>query len=319
MPQVRAVSAQNFTVSAEEDGQRLDVVLVGRFPALGRKTAADLSRDGLVRVNGRRSKKSHVVQKGDVIELNAMPAEREFSPTPNAVLPLTVIFEDSDFVVVDKAAGVPSHPLLASETQTVANSLVARYPEMVGFGYSAREAGLVHRLDTETSGLLLAARNETAFEALRDDLKAGRIDKQYIALVEGTVSGGRSIHYPLLPHPRDKKRVLVCVNERDQMNPAARSAETEVLDSKSVGDMSLLTVHAPVAGRHQVRAHLAAIGHPLAGDLLYGGPGIAGLSRHFLHASKLSFLHPRTRKPVEFSAALPQELQSVLDGLKTKA
>ncbi|MBK8171495.1 MAG: RluA family pseudouridine synthase [Sandaracinaceae bacterium] len=311
------MATAEFTVLDEEAGARLDVLLVQHFDALSRKSAAELAEKGLVRINGRRAKKSQVVEAGDVVAVAELPEHRTFFAIPNPKLGLRILFEDEDLVVVDKQAGVPSHPLNADEVDTVANALIARYPEMADVGYNTREPGLVHRLDTDTSGVLLAARNTRTFDTLRNELKRGAIAKHYIALVEGRVSAGRTIRSPLLPHPRDKKRVLVCLTERDQLNPAARAAETEIVDVEALGDMSLLTVHAPVAGRHQIRAHLASIGHPLVGDLLYGGPSLDGLSRHFLHAKALAFVHPKTHEPVEVTSKLPQELQAVVDSLRS--
>jgi 23S rRNA pseudouridine1911/1915/1917 synthase len=305
-------SGVEIQVSEVDAGTRLDVLLVRRVPGLSRKRARDLAESGEVRVNGRRVKKGATLAAGDVVTLPE-PTASDTGAVPDPDLPLEVVHEDAHLVVVEKRPGVPSHPLKPGEKGTVANALLARYPEMAGVGYSPREPGIVHRLDTDTSGLLLAARSTAAFEALRDALKQGRIDKHYLALCEGWIAAPRTISYPLAPHPKDPKRVLACVDERDVLRYRARPAVTEVLTSDRAGEMTLAKVGARPAGRHQIRAHLAAAGHPLAGDRLYGGPAIEGLGRHFLHATWISLVHPVTEQRLELSSELPADLRAALD------
>ncbi len=244
------------------------------------------------------------------------PAPTDFAALPDPALALHIVYEDGALVAVDKAPGVPSHPLRPDEVGTVANALVARYPEMAGIGWSPREPGLVHRLDTDTSGLLLAARTPAAFERMRDALRAGRIDKRYLALCAGRVVAPQIIDLPLANHPRDARRVVACITEADIARLRPRPAETEVLRVERVGDLSLVEVRAKSARRHQVRAHLAALGHALAGDTLYGGPDVTGLERHFLHASALEVVHPTTGAPLHLAAELPADLRAVLDAVR---
>src|SRR5690349_10829487 len=207
-------SGVEITVSAEDAGARLDVVLVRRVPGLSRKRAKDLAESGDVRVNGRRVKKGATLAEGDTITLPETAGAPE-GAVPDPSIALRIVHEDAQVVVVEKPAGIPSHPLRPGERGTVANALLATFPEMAGVGYSPREPGIVHRLDTDTSGLLIAARDTAAFEALRDALKEGRIDKQYQALCEGWIAAPRTISYPLAPHPKDPKRVLACLEGRD--------------------------------------------------------------------------------------------------------
>ena len=303
-----AVSDVQFTVTDAEAGTRLDVLLVRRAPVFSRKTAMAAISTGDVRVDGRRVKKSYVVIAGNVVLASNAPAERVFHALPNLSLPLQILFEDNEVVVVNKPSKQPTHPLAAEETETLANALVARYPEMADVGYDARQPGILHRLDNDTSGILLAARTRESFERLREDLVGGEITKNYLALVEGRISAGRVIDAPLMPHPRDKKRMQVCDTEFEATSPGARSAVTRVDRVETVAGMSLVLVTAPTARRHQIRVHLASIGHPLVGDLLYGGPSLAGLSRHFLHASAIAFSHPQSDQRVSFEAPLPDEL-----------
>lgn len=309
-------SALEIEVTPEDAGARVDVFLARRMDGVSRRLAKSLAEEGRVRVNGKRVKKAQALAAGDVVAVELPEGGATAAATPDPDLPLVVVHEDAQLVVIDKAAGVPSHSLRPGEVGTAASALLARYPEMAGVGYSPREPGIVHRLDTDTSGLLLAARDAATFEALRTALKHGAIEKRYRALCEGWVATPRSITTPLAPHPRDPKRVLACTEERDVLALRARPALTELVEGDRAGSMTLVTAIARPAGRHQIRAHLAAIGHPLAGDRLYGGPAIRGLERHFLHASEMTFTHPATGAPVTLRSALPPDLVTALDTVR---
>ncbi len=306
-----------FTVGEADAGARLDIVLVRRVPGLSRAKARTLSEDGAVRVNGRRARKGAVVVAGDVVTLAVSPPV-SLAALPDASLSLRILHEDAHLVVLDKDAGAPSHPLRPDELGTVANALVARYPEMAGVGYGPREPGLVHRLDTDTSGVLLAARDAETFARLREALRVGAIHKRYRALVEGALVAPTTLDYPLATHPRDARRVFACVEERDAVRLRARDAATHIVEAEPIGAFSRVRVEAPVAGRHQIRAHLAAAGHPLAGDRLYGGPAVAGLTRHFLHADTLRLEHPVTGATLHVEAPLPAELEAALAAVGTR-
>ncbi|AKF11299.1 RluA family pseudouridine synthase [Sandaracinus amylolyticus] len=294
-------------VEAAEAGLRLDVVLVRRVPGMSRAKAREMVESGAIRVNGRSPRKGLRLAPGDHVVLARAPAPSDFHARPDAKLPLHVVHEDPWLVVVDKPAGVPSHPLRENEIGTIASALVARYPEMSGVGYRLREPGILHRLDTDTSGLIVAARDELTFEALRTALKDGRIDKRYVALVEGRVDAPQVIDLPIGPHPRDPRRV-VTIDVK-----GARPARTEILKAEAIGVYTRVEVSASHATRHQVRAHLAAIGHPLVGDALYGGSALPGLARHFLHASRIAFEHPHDARAMRFTSPLPRDLQAAIE------
>lgn len=273
-------------VAEEDAGERLDVWLARRTP-LSRARAKARILEGGVRVNGRPARKSQPLLPGDRVTLSEAPGPSDFDPLPDTGAPIDVRFENERFVVVEKPPGMPSHPLGPLERGTVANALVARYPEMRGVGYRAREAGLLHRLDTDTSGLILAARSPDAFRALRDALRAGAIEKRYLARCEGMVPAPCVIDTPIASDPRDRRKVRVCRSAREAERLGARPARTDVLDSTAAAGGSLVEVRANHARRHQVRAHLASIGHPLVGDTLYGGPELPGIAHHLLHASRM--------------------------------
>lgn len=302
-------SALELVVGEAEAGRRLDVVLVERVEGMSRARARRFTEEGKVRVNGRRARKARSLHVGDRITLSELPAPADFPAAPDPTLPLVVLREDLYLVVVDKPAGAPSHPLAPGEGGTVAGALVARYPEMAGVGYAEREPGLVHRLDTDTSGALLAARDARTFEALRDLLRSGGIHKRYVALCAGAVIAPAVLDGELATDRKNARRVVVVHDPRQARRLKAKPARTEVMAAETVGGVSLVEIEAPSAHRHQIRAHLAGAGHALLGDALYGGPGGPGLERHQLHASALSFRHPHTGVEVRVVAPLPEALR----------
>ncbi|MGB5192786.1 MAG: RluA family pseudouridine synthase [Polyangiales bacterium] len=274
-------------VTEEDAGERVDVVLARRVPNLSRAAAKALLAAGLARVDGRAVRKSHLLTLGDRVVVDSLPSLADFHAAPDPNLPLEVLRETNEYVIVDKASGVPSHPLRQGELGTLAGALVARYPEMRGVGYSKREPGLLHRLDIDTSGVILAARNEEAFDRLRAQLKGGEIEKRYLARVVGEVIAPRVIEASIANDPRNPRRVRVCTDPREIKRLGAKPAITEVLMSSPAARGSLVEVRANHAHRHQIRAHLASIGHPLLGDALYGGPTLEGARHHLLHASEI--------------------------------
>jgi 23S rRNA pseudouridine1911/1915/1917 synthase len=308
--------ALEMQVEPSEAGMRVDHWLVAHLEGMSRSRVRALTGDGQVRLNGRRARKGDRVGAGDIIEVRELPPPAGWAAEPDPSLPLTLLHEDARVVVVDKAAGVPSHPLRFQEMGTVAQALVARFPEMASVGYSPREPGLLHRLDTQTSGVLVAARDAEAFDALRASLREGRFDKRYQALCVGRLGAPQLIDWPISADRGDPTRVRVCRDAGEAARLRARPAETEVLEARVLeelagGPFTLVTVRALMARRHQVRAHLAALGHPLVGDVPYGGPALPGLDRHFLHASFITFPHPDGGE-VRVTSPLPEDLASLL-------
>ena len=276
--------AVELEIEGDEAGERLDVFLARRIPELSRARAKVLIETGEVRVDGRRVKKSYALAAGDRVTLDSPPSPADFHAAPDPSLVLEVMLETDSYVVVDKPAGVPSHPLRQDELGTLAGALVARYPEMRGVGYRKREPGILHRLDTGTSGLMLAARDQPTFDQLRRMLQAGEIEKKYLARCVGVVPAPIAIDTPIATDPRDRRKVRVCTDPRELKRLGAQAARTEVLSSTPAEQGSLVELRANNARRHQIRVHLASIGHPLLGDPLYGGPP---LDHHLLHASSL--------------------------------
>jgi 23S rRNA pseudouridine1911/1915/1917 synthase len=285
-----------IAVNEEQAGVRLDKLLLQAVPALGRAGAKRLFEGGKVRVHdagaerGRRVSKGDVAKAGDVVSIDVAPEAQSQAAMPDPTLPLMVVFETDKVLIFDKPAGQPSAPLEPGEVGTLANALVARYPECAGIGFSPREPGLCHRLDTETSGLVMAARTKEAFDVLTKAIKEERIDKRYLLVcaAEDLPESG-TIEIPLAPHPKDRRRVLPCMHPRDVIRNAPRPAHTTYVKLSEHGGYALVEARAGKAMRHQIRAHFAALGHPLIGDTLYGGQAVDRLSRHALHASLISW------------------------------
>ena len=262
------------------DGARLDKAVAQLVPELSRarvKRAIDM---GAVRVNGRRAPKGATLSRGDTVSIDvARVAEAPAVATPDA--PLKVLFETDAVAIVDKPPGQPTAPLRPGETGTLVNALLGRYAELVPvdaetfIGHSTRDPGILHRLDNETSGAVVVARTAEAFEVLRAALRDGQLDKRYLLVCssEGLPDEG-TIEFPLTNHPKDQRRVYACVHPRDVMRYEPRPAVTRYAVARRAGNWALVEVRVGKALRHQIRAHFAAIGHPLAGDELYGGPVI---------------------------------------------
>lgn len=277
------------------DGARLDKAVAQLLPDVSRARVKRAIELGAVRVNGKRLPKGGTVAKGDAVRIDvAQVAETPAVATPDA--PLRVVLETEQVIVVDKPANQPTAPLRPGETGTLVNALLGRYPELVPVdkdtfvGHSSREPGIIHRLDTETSGAVVVARTARAFETLKAALKEGRLDKRYLLVcaAEGLPDEG-TIEFPLASHPKDQRRIQACVHPRDVVRYEPRQACTHYHVVKRSETWALVEARVDKALRHQIRAHFAAIGHPLAGDELYGGPVIRALGRHALHAAHVAY------------------------------
>ena len=286
---------------------RLDKV-VARLFGVSRGRAMDWIAEGRVRIDGKRAPKGTPVPAGAKISVETPPPDQ---PAPQPDLAIRIVHADQHVIVADKPAGMPSHPLKPGETGTAANALVGRFPELAEVGPQLREGGLVHRLDTDTSGLLLAARTAAAYALLRAQFTARTVEKGYLALAAGEIHAGGEIALPLAHDPKDPRRMMAISDPEYAEAHAARPAVTRFEPLERRGGFTLLEVEIPTGVMHQIRAHLAFIGHPLAGDELYGGPLLAGLNRHFLHAARLAFAHPDGSR-AKFESALPPDLAVTL-------
>jgi 23S rRNA pseudouridine1911/1915/1917 synthase len=270
--------------------ERLDRLLADSIAGLSRRRAQQLLAAGLIRVDGRRARKGEMIVGERTIEVE-LPGAAPAEIPPESEAALTVLYEDTTCVAVDKPAGRPSHALRAGERGTVANFLAARFPECTRAGTTPLEGGLVHRLDTATSGVLLAARSREAWLDLRRQFRERRVVKLYAAVVHGSILEAGEIRRPIEPHPRSRRKVRVL--ETGEHSARARPAVTRYTPRTRGAGVTLLEVEISTGVMHQIRAHLAAIGHPVVGDRIYGSELRTG-DRHLLHARRLSFDHPVT-------------------------
>ena len=260
-----------------------------------------------MRVDGARAAKGARLHAGATVAVaHEPPRADELRPLPDAGAPLELLHNDEALVAVAKPAGIPTHPLRAGERGTLANALVARFPECALVADDAREGGVAHRLDTETSGVVLAARTRAAWQALRHAFSDGAVEKEYLALVAGAPPDRATVAAPLV---HAGKRIRVARDsDLDRL-----TARTE-LETLARGDGVALVRARSSSGRmHQIRVHLSHLGHPLVGDALYGGPPpVAGTRGHFLHAAAVSFPHPTTGVRTRIEAPLPPDRAAAL-------
>jgi 23S rRNA pseudouridine1911/1915/1917 synthase len=298
----------DLTVEVPPDaaGERLDRFLSG-LPEVGSRAAAErLLSEGGVRVNGSREPKSHRLVPGDVLDVS-VPERRPSALEPEQ-LDLRIAFEDDSLLVVDKPAGIVVHPSAGHASGTLVHGLLGH---AVAGGEEAERPGIVHRLDRDTSGLLVVARSDEAHRRLQQLLRQRKIVREYLALVRGRPRSRRGrIEAPIGRDRQDPTRISL-----DTDTPREAVTNFEVLET--MRGHALLRVALETGRTHQIRVHLAAIDLPVAGDPTYGLGGDLGLERQFLHAARLAFPHPMTGEPVEVESPLPGDLEAALEQART--
>jgi 23S rRNA pseudouridine1911/1915/1917 synthase len=321
MPDQARANASSWTVPREFKELRLDAFARHCLPHLSRRALEQAIGANMFTINGKVAKKGTRLRAGDALAFRGPDLWLATRPAPAAELAVPIVYEDGSLLAVNKPAGMATHGFSGRENATLANFLAATRPGLYDVGKSRWEPGLVHRLDRDTSGLLLIAKTQAAFEALRDQFRRRQIGKKYLALVWGNTEAAGSIAYPLAHDPRDARRMRALV----QAVPAAKKlkrwrAVTRFRKLAEREGVSLLEVEMETGVTHQIRVHLAAIGHPIVADALYGAASSAafGLRRHFLHAWSLTFRHPERGVRMHLEAELPKELRTVLDQLQIK-
>lgn len=300
---------QVWHIQPEQAGQRLDRFLVPLLSALSRTGIQQLIVDGAVLVNGHPGKPAYALRADDEVRvLRTAPAVLPAAIKPQSY-PLDIVYEDDDLLVVNKPAGMVVHPAPGHYEDTLVNALLAYYPQLRAEEESSRP-GIVHRLDKDTSGLLLVAKNTRTQAALVDQMKRHEVVKRYLALVEGIVSLDRgSIEAPIGRNPRHRQQMAITATE-------SREALTHFQVLRRFARHTLLLLQLETGRTHQIRVHLQAIGHPVVGDPVYGSghqrKGIT-LQRQFLHAYQLEFAHPTTGNRIQLEVPLPHDLQVVLN------
>jgi 23S rRNA pseudouridine1911/1915/1917 synthase len=292
-----------LVVPPEAAGERLDRFLATCEGVGSRAAAERLVEEGAVAVDGARRPKSHKLAGGEELELE-LPERRETTLEPERVEGLRVAYEDEDLLVVDKPAGVVVHPSAGHASGTLVHGLLA---EAIGGGEEPERPGIVHRLDRDTSGLLVVARSDDAHRRLQELIRRRKVVREYVALVRGRPrSRAGRIEAPIGRDRRDATRISL-----DTATP--REAVTEFELEELLPEHALLRVRLQTGRTHQIRVHLAAIDLPVAGDPVYGVAGDLGLERQFLHAARLAFPHPLTGEDVEVESPLPADLATALE------
>lgn len=300
-----------FTVTMQ--GERLDKILVAQLPDLSRSQLQSLIAEGKVLVNGQVGKAGVKLKGGEQVSVE-LPDAGEVAIEPQDI-PLTILYEDADIVVIEKPTDLVVHPGIANEEGTLVNALLARYPQLVDMQDDPRaegRMGIVHRLDKDTSGLMVIALNLFALENLMLQFKDRTVEKVYLALVERAPKTPHGmIEAPIGRDPKQRKRMAV------RSDGKAAVTEFEVIDDAFREGRVMLKVHLHTGRTHQIRVHLAFIGCPIVGDRVYGFTRQrTNLKRNFLHASELAFDHPRTGERMSFSSDLPRGLKGVMEKLR---
>jgi 23S rRNA pseudouridine1911/1915/1917 synthase len=299
--------SQVHNLVADRGSERLDVFVARSLPALTRSRARKLIHEGLVTVDGAVPAKAGVaLEPGQRVRVTLPPPEPD-TPLPESI-PLRIVYEDEDLLVIDKPAGLAVHPSPGHPGHTLVNAVLAHCPELAGVGEAGRP-GIVHRLDKDTSGLIIVAKNDAAHAALARQLKEKQVEKTYLALALGRVEPAEGvIDAPLGRHPRHRKKMAVVAGGRE--------ARTRYRVIREIDGWSLVEVRTETGRTHQIRVHFASIGHPIAGDALYGGRRASPARRQFLHAQRLAFRHPRTGERLELETALADDLARALAALE---
>jgi 23S rRNA pseudouridine1911/1915/1917 synthase len=286
-------------------GGRLDRVLADLDASLSRSAAGRLARDGHVAVNGRPGRPSDAVRPGDVLEYEP-PVAEALEPVAERI-PLAIVHDDPDVVVIDKPAGMVVHPSPGHHAGTLVHALLGLGGRWSAIGGTARP-GIVHRLDRGTSGLMLAARTDQAHRALAAQLADRTLSRTYLAIVRGELAGGeRVLDGPIARHPRDRLRMAVV--------EGGRPARTRVRPIERRGGHTLVQCDLDTGRTHQIRVHLAALGHPVAGDELYGRRRPGDPERPMLHALRLRFRHPASGEQMTFESPPPSDFTAFWEHL----
>jgi 23S rRNA pseudouridine1911/1915/1917 synthase len=305
-----------FTVAENEADVRLDVLIARHVPALSRAQAQRLIRDGHITISSGRAKPAMPVRAGAAVEV-VVPAATPSVPAPEA-LPLDILYDDADVVVVNKPAGLVVHPGAGHARGTLVNALLHHVSGLSGIGGQERP-GIVHRLDRGTSGVMVVAKHDRAHRDLARQFHDREVKKEYLALVWGAPAPGQAMERPIGRDPKVRQKMSSRARR-------SRTATTTVIDVERLGSVALVRLQIMTGRTHQIRVHLSEEGHPVVGDVLYGGArkplppalkALAGLDRPFLHAVRLSFTHPGTGAAMSFAAPLPADLARALDAIRS--
>ncbi len=294
-----------------DEDTRLDAFLAANLQELSRSRIQQLIGEGCVTLDGKALKKNYRVGAGDLFAVE-VPELRRAEPEPENI-PLDIVYEDGDLIVLNKPKGLVVHPAPGHESGTLVNALLYHCGDTLsGIGGVSRP-GIVHRLDMDTSGLMLCAKNDRAHRLLSDQLSDRSLSREYEAILRGTPKEqSGTVDAPIGRHPTDRKRMAVI---REHSRPAV----THYRVLESFPGYSYVRCKLMTGRTHQIRVHMAYLGHPVAGDRVYGGGEVLGLSSQCLHARQISFIHPTTGQAMTFESILPAEFQQALTRLREEA
>lgn len=299
--------SSQWNVGEDDGGQRVDRYVVSALADISRSSVQQMIADGEVLVNGRTCKPGQVLKVGDNVRIIQDAAKTHTISAKPRLMPLDIVYEDEELLVINKAAGMVVHPAPGHIDDTLVNALLARYPDMEGV--EGLRPGIVHRLDKDTSGLIIVAKRARMQAAMIEQMKQHQVEKRYLALVEGVFSVDQgSIDAPIGRDPRHRQQMAITAT-------GSREARTHFRVLERFRRHTLLLLQLETGRTHQIRVHLKAIGHPVVGDPVYGSGNTRGnlsLKRQFLHAYQLKFVHPITGKVLELEAPLPEDLKAVL-------
>ena len=299
-----------FLAETSDAGQRLDLAVQRRMPEYSRSRIQDWIKNGRVRVNGNAGRAAHLVRAGEKIEVE--PADLPPLEASPEEIPLTVLYEDDDLVAIDKPADMVVHAGAGVHSGTLVNALLHRFGALSGVGGALRP-GIVHRLDRFTSGVILVAKHDAAHRALAAQFSGRKVEKVYLAMVHGELSQEQGrIDRPIARDPVHRTRMTARLD-------SGRAAWSEYRVVRRFPRFTLVEVRIGTGRTHQIRVHLSSIGHPLAGDTLYGAPvrleGMPALGRYFLHAHRIGFQQPVSGAEIEVVSPLPEELAEWMEAL----
>ena len=294
--------------TAAEGGERLDKLISEYSDEISRSFAAKLAEDGAVTVNGKRVRKNYKALSGDVVEIE-LPEPEPISAEPEDI-PLDIVYEDDDLIVVNKPQGMVVHPAAGNYTGTLVNALMFHCRGTLSAINGVVRPGIVHRIDKDTSGLLVAAKNNEAHIFLAQQIKERKANRRYIALLNGILKEDGTVSKPIARHPVDRKKMAVCAGGRE--------AVTHYHVMEHFGNEYTLAECVLETGRtHQIRVHMASIGHSVVGDKTYGiKKERFNLAGQLLHAATLGFVHPKSGEYMEFSAPIPDYFENILEKLR---
>ncbi|MBQ4557357.1 MAG: RluA family pseudouridine synthase [Clostridia bacterium] len=305
--------SDSLSVTKEEVGLRVDVFISEHFD-LTRTAAARLLCEGAATVNGKEVAKNYKLRENDIIAVD-IPPIKDTETLPEDI-PLSIVYEDEDIAVIDKPKGMVVHPAAGNEEGTLVNALLYHMGDRLSGIGGERRPGIVHRIDKDTSGLLVIAKNDYAHNILSEGLKFHSIDREYMALAVGNFKDdGATINKPIGRNPRDRKKMAIVADGRE--------AITHYTVTERFDGFTLLAVKLETGRTHQIRVHLSSVGHPLVGDTVYGGGNTKFekqnkeiLGGQALHAYRLTLTHPRTGKQMTFESPLPEWFSEILEKLR---